>query len=541
MRAAIAAFLTTAAFLAAPMANAAPPGTPHVTVGADTKQLIFDWDDAVGAGYYRLLYKVGSGAYKPLIDNIPAATTQVKLGVPVHLQSWSLIRYAVAACNTSGCTNSAAIFPQNLMLDSIGYFKASNTDAGDNFGNSLVLSDDGRTLAVNAEVERSSASGVNGNQADNSSPWSGAVYVFRRASTGWRQEAYLKAGVNHSDQYFGSAANLPGKAIAINANGSLLAIGTPLQEDPITFAPVGAVYIFQKSSSGNWSLAATLRSPSPEEGYQFGHSVELSLDGRTLKVNSRVSAGQGGFITNAHIFVWQGDTWQHSVTLAPFFAGDDCRIVRLSGDGNTLVSACQNVSTGATRLETRKRSGNTWTHVSDQPLNSQASNIGLALNVDATTMALQEIRAPQQAVGIYRWMGAAWIREAGFPASPASTTVGKYGLALELNRTGNMLAIGDAFALENGAGVSPKSMPGIEPRGAVYVWRRNDSNATWTLRSVIKSPNPGVGDYFGTSIAFCGTGNALAISAEAEDSKSKGVDGDRTDDSSTDSGAAYLY
>ena len=113
--------LTTAALLASPASNAAsPPGTPHVTMGADIKQLIFDWDDTVGAGYYRLLYKVGSGAYKALIDYIPASTTQVKLSIAVHLQSWSLIRYAVAACNTSGCTNSAAIFPQNLMLDSIG-------------------------------------------------------------------------------------------------------------------------------------------------------------------------------------------------------------------------------------------------------------------------------------------------------------------------------------------------------------------------------------------------------------------------------------
>ena len=31
-----------------------PPGTPHVTMAADTKQLIFDWDDAIGATYYRL-------------------------------------------------------------------------------------------------------------------------------------------------------------------------------------------------------------------------------------------------------------------------------------------------------------------------------------------------------------------------------------------------------------------------------------------------------------------------------------------------------
>ena len=64
--------------LAAPESNAATPAAPNVTVGADIKQLIFDWDDVAGAAYYRLMYKVGSGDWKLLIDNIPASTTQVE-------------------------------------------------------------------------------------------------------------------------------------------------------------------------------------------------------------------------------------------------------------------------------------------------------------------------------------------------------------------------------------------------------------------------------------------------------------------------------
>ena len=545
MRAASTAILTTVLLLAAPAAIAAsPPGTPHVTVGADIKQLIFDWDDAVGAGYYRLLYKVGSGAFKPLIDNIPASTTQVKVGIAVHLQSWSLIRYAVAACNTSGCTNSAAIFPQNLMLDTIGYFKASNTDPDDEFGSSFVLSDDGRTLAVVASSEDSNASGVNGNQADNSSSLSGAVYVFHRTSSGWRQEAYLKAGTNQPEQALGAALHLiPSKALAINANGSLLAVGAPWQ-DLQGNRDVGVVYIYQKSSSGSWSVAATLSSPTPQQFDDFGSSVDMSLDGRTLKVSQvgpYVDLEEGIPQFRTHIFIRVGTTWKHSVTFAGFFAGDACNTTRLSGDGNTLVLSCNNyVSSSSQRVETYKRSVNTWTHVSDLPL-AQASNIALALNVDATTMALQEIQGTQSSVGIYRWTGEDWLREKGIGAPPTST-LGTYGRALALTRTGNMLAIGDPFAREDGAGVSPGSMPGSEYRGAVYVWRRDDRNPlTWILRSVIKSPNPGYRDYFGDSIAICNTGHALAVGAEGEDSKAKGVDGDRTDNSSKESGAVYLY
>ena len=147
MRAVLTSLLAAALLLAAPESIAATPAAPNVTVGADIKQLTFDWDDAAGAAYYRLMYKVGSGAWKPLIDTIPASTTQAKISVAVHLQSWSLLRYAVAACNPDGCTNSAPVFPQNLMLDTIGYFKASNADRGDRFGHTVMLSADGRTLA----------------------------------------------------------------------------------------------------------------------------------------------------------------------------------------------------------------------------------------------------------------------------------------------------------------------------------------------------------------------------------------------------------
>src|SRR5262249_33934360 len=48
------------------------------------------------------------------------------------------------------------------------YLKASNTGAYDEFGSGLALSADGSTLAVGAYQEDSAATGVGGNQADNS-------------------------------------------------------------------------------------------------------------------------------------------------------------------------------------------------------------------------------------------------------------------------------------------------------------------------------------------------------------------------------------
>jgi hypothetical protein len=62
--------------------------------------------------------------------------------------------------------------------------KASNPGATDGFGvtqlggGSVALSGDGNTLAVGALNEASAATGVNGNQADNSAAGAGAVYLY---------------------------------------------------------------------------------------------------------------------------------------------------------------------------------------------------------------------------------------------------------------------------------------------------------------------------------------------------------------------------
>src|SRR5215831_16942200 len=63
------------------------------------------------------------------------------------------------------------------------YIKASNTDAYDQFGYSLALA--GNTLVVAANYEASAATGINGNQADNSAYQAGAAYVFVRDGTNW--------------------------------------------------------------------------------------------------------------------------------------------------------------------------------------------------------------------------------------------------------------------------------------------------------------------------------------------------------------------
>ena len=71
------------------------------------------------------------------------------------------------------------------------YLKASNPGVNDYFSNSLAISGD--LIAIGSPYEASSATGVNGNQSDNSAAGAGAVYLFGRSGTVWSQQAYLKA------------------------------------------------------------------------------------------------------------------------------------------------------------------------------------------------------------------------------------------------------------------------------------------------------------------------------------------------------------
>ncbi len=58
------------------------------------------------------------------------------------------------------------------------YVKASNTDLGDQFAYEVGVANDGNTLAVGAVYESSGATGIGGNQDDNSAGASGAVYLY---------------------------------------------------------------------------------------------------------------------------------------------------------------------------------------------------------------------------------------------------------------------------------------------------------------------------------------------------------------------------
>lgn len=168
------------------------------------------------------------------------------------------------------------------------YLKASNTDASDRFGVAVAVSADGNTLAVGAQGESSNATGIDGAQADDSVPDSGAVYVFAQANSAWSQKAYVKTSNSGASDNFGSA-------VALSADGNTLAVGAYGEASAATgiggdqadnsAKEAGAVYVFIRSSS-EWLQRAYVKASNSDTDGRFGYSLALSAEGNTLAVGA---------------------------------------------------------------------------------------------------------------------------------------------------------------------------------------------------------------------------------------------------------------
>ncbi|MBB6091975.1 hypothetical protein HNQ60_000821 [Povalibacter uvarum] len=102
------------------------------------------------------------------------------------------------------------------------------TDVGEfnSFGQVVALSGDGSTLLVSAPYDDSGTAGL-GTVRDTAQSGSGAAYLFTGSGNAWTQRNYIKASNPELGDQFAYD-------LAINSNGSSLAIGAPDEESGAT-------------------------------------------------------------------------------------------------------------------------------------------------------------------------------------------------------------------------------------------------------------------------------------------------------------------
>ena len=181
------------------------------------------------------------------------------------------------ADNTAVQSGAAYVFTRSgTTWTQQAYLKASNTGTGDNFGTSVAAAGD--TVVVGAFLEDSNATGVGGDQADNSAAQSGAAYVFTRSGTTWTQQAYLKASNTEAVDLFGISVAVAGNTVVVGAYGEdSNATGVGGTQANNTADAAGAVYVFTRSA-GVWTQQTYLKASNTGAGDTFGYSVAVAGD-----------------------------------------------------------------------------------------------------------------------------------------------------------------------------------------------------------------------------------------------------------------------
>lgn len=468
------------------------------------------------------------------------------------------------------------------------YVKATNTEFGDQFG-FTALSGDGNTLAVGAIAEASLASGINGNQSDNSGNAVGAVYVYRYDGMVWAPEAYIKPSNPTSNDTFGWFVKLSfnGNTLAVSAfneDGDGVGVNDVQNDNQPTS---GAVYVYERSGA-NWSQQAYIKAPAGSQDRRFGSSIDISNDGNRLAIGmsldrSNATGVNGDFTASGNLdsgavflYVRSGTIWTFDTYFKASNPGVDdffASHVTISGDGNTLAVVAHGEDSSATGINGNQAdnsatssgavylfrySSSTWTQeayikasntdLGDFIINSALSDDGNTLAVGATgeDSSSAGINGDQSnnsfsnagAVYVFRFTAGNWVQEAYLKASNSSTN-DRFGAGLHLSASGDLLAVSatseDSNAIEIGGDETNNS---LTESGAVYIFRRE--NTSWTQEAYVKASNTGTNDGFGSFLQVSSDGTRIAIAAVAESSSSTGINGDQADNSAALSGAVYI-
>ena len=391
------------------------------------------------------------------------------------------------------------------------YLKASNTDADDQFGSSLALHGD--TLVVGSPHESSTARGVDGDQENNESWGSGAVYIFQRTNGIWGQAAYLKAPNSDGQDHFGRSVALDGGTLIVGASGEASA-ATIVDGDTAdnSASGAGAVYVYEATPAG-WTFMSYLKAPNAEAGDLFGSAVDLHEDTIVVGAPGEDSAATGvdGDPTDNHqdragaayLFTRTATTWEPTAYLkAP--ASDS-----LDWFGRHVAIDDPFVAISTDEEDSAARG------VNGDPTDNSAPESG--------------------AVYLYEAQGDQWAYTTYLKASNSDEN-DHFGDSLDLH--GNRLVVGAPFESSHATGMNGDQTDNTTfVAGAAYLFTYHQGH--WQQDAYIKASNTESLDWGGSSVAL--TNTMVALGALGEAGGSSGVGGNQGDNSLDGSGAVYVY
>ncbi|WP_024330433.1 VWA domain-containing protein [Simiduia agarivorans] len=574
-------------------------GIRSLTVSASEKhgQIRVSWDAQPGANvsHYTLLVNPdGASGYTPVAGAEMLLVDTIYYDIEVSVLNYDFIN---ASYMLELRDSSENVLEDGLVLvnglsssDLVTYIKASNTDAGDRFGSSVSVSNDGTVIAVGAKFEDSAGNGVYGNISAGNSSFtdSGAVYVYSKLNGVWQQQAYIKAPLASG------ASDFFGYSVSLSGDGSTLAVGAYGEDSELTGsnAPYnntgtdsGAVYIFTQNA-GVWASQAYLKAQNIGHYDYFGFSVSLSTDGNVLAVGAYNEGGSAtgvnGVVDNlaagsgaAYVFNRDGINWSQSayVKASNTDASDMFGFsVGLSGDGNTLVVGAPGEDGASTGIYSVDQSSNgksssgavyvfnyegtEWVQDSYVKANNTDSDdqFGYSVSVSAdgrdfAVGAIGEDWSGQNPINnnvsnsgaVFMFKKTTYWYQ--WDHLKASTPAAKdnFGFSVSISPDGKSVVVGSVFEASNSVGINPIDENNFNAqRGAAYLFRSSEPNDHWIQTHYIKSPHTGSNITLGRSVAVSDNANTIVIGADGENSAATGINSTPTG-SKTASGAVYVY
>jgi len=462
-------------------------------------------------------------------------------------------------------------FASAPQVEQQAYVKASNPDANDSFGEGVAVWGD--TLVVGAPGEASASTGVNGDGSDDSAPFAGAVYVFRRSGTNWTQEAYLKASNAEAGDVFGTSVALRGNTLVVGARSEDSSVsGVDGNQADNGKSGAGAAYVFVRNDT-TWSQQAYLKASNPDAFDGFGSSVGVSQDLLVVGAPQEGSPAQGidgdqGNAVNgqlsgaAYVFVRNGTTWSQEAYLKASNSNTTFEFATsVAISGETIVVGTPYEPVGGPSPESQPdvgaayvfvRNGTTWS----QEAYLKASNdgwddvFGTSVGIDGDSIVVGAPGESSSSTGVngadndfatfagaayvFARTGTVWTEQAYL--KPSNTgSFDRFGSAVSIAGDEVVVAARNEESAEAGIDGDPldDSAPGA---GAVYRFDRTGS--TWSPGEYIKASNTEAGDEFSVVAV---RGDKLAVGAPGEDGGVPGIDGDQGDNGASSAGAVYVF
>lgn len=358
--------------------------------------------------------------------------------------------------------------------------------AGDAFGYSTAISADGTIIAVGANANDSNGNG------------SGQVRVFRYVNGVWSQIGGDLNGESGGDQ--------TGQSVSLSNDGSVVAIGEPLNND-LGFTS-GQVRVF-KNINNTWTQVG--QDLYGEDSSAFaGRTVDLSTDGSILAFGIPNAVVNGvAFTGKVRVFEQQNGTW---VQKGGDINGDGSIIkfgenISLSADGNILAigqtgNPGSQAQTDIGRVKVYQFINNQWVQLGSTIPGSFVNDefgTSVSLSDSGTILAIGSFSSNQ--VKVYQLNSGNWTQL-------GNTLVGQnpgdlFGGRVSLSNNGIFLAVGARF----------NSIDGFN-KGRAYIYQ--NQSGTWTQ---VNNPISGAnnGDLSAFALAISQDGSKLVIGATGND------------------------